>query len=78
MDMSKEFKRKSESEQGSQQKASGSEKVSFGDWFSLRLASNRDLQAHHYEAILAYFKSKNLSDQESPEDFDAELKKFGF
>jgi len=54
------------------------DKISFNSWFTLKVNARRKVQAHHYEAILAFFKKQGLSEMEAPKAFDSALKAFGY
>ena len=60
------------------QTTDNAEAVSFNDWFVTSLKTNRKLRAHHYDAVLTFFKHKNLTEREAVSDFDAMLTVFGF
>lgn len=56
----------------------GSKKVQYTHWFTAKMKAHKKLRAHHYDAILAFFKSKKLTETESTDKFDSALKDFGF
>lgn len=51
------------------------EKLDFDAWYVMREA--KIPKAHHKEIIKADFKGRGLGQQESVNDFDAALKKYG-
>lgn len=51
------------------------EKVDFDAWFAMR--SKQIGKQHHKEIIKADFKSRGLGQNESLEDFDEALRKYG-
>jgi hypothetical protein len=53
-------------------------KISFNDWFVITMRSNKKIQAHHYDSILAFAKKKNLTEAEPASKYDAALKLFGY
>jgi hypothetical protein len=51
------------------------EKIDFDAWFAMR--SKQISKQHHKEIIKADFKSRGLQQNESLEDFDEALRKYG-
>ncbi len=58
--------------------AQEADKISFNSWFTFKVAQRRKVQAHHYDAIQAFFKKQGLSELETPKAFDSALKAFGY
>lgn len=77
MDM-KDFKKKQDESPREQADSASEPKVDYAEWFTGRLKGNQKLRAHHYAAILAFFKSNGLEEQESQADYDSMLTTFGF
>jgi hypothetical protein len=58
--------------------AKKAEPVNFDHWFMVKVSQKRKVQAHHYEAIWAFFKKQGLSENEESNDFESALKAFGY
>lgn len=54
------------------------QKIEYTHWFAAKLKENKKLRAHHYDAILAFFKGRKLSESEHSHKFETALKEFGF
>lgn len=72
--MKSEVKKKPTTEENE----TSSEPIEFNDWFSMKLQTHRRLEAHHYNAILAFFKNHNLTEMEPESKYDSMLKVFGY
>lgn len=72
-----DFKKKQDKSQ--KDETEGSEPaVDYAEWFTGKLKDNQKLRAHHYAAILAFYKANGLNEQESKSEYDSMLTKFGF
>jgi hypothetical protein len=50
------------------------DKISFKAWFLNKIQKDPRVIAHHYDALLAYFKSLGLSEMEEISKYDKALK----
>jgi hypothetical protein len=69
--MSKHDRKKNEEE-------TSMEAISFQDWFVMAMKLNKKIEAHHYDSLLTFAKTQNLTETEPSYKYDASLKKFGF
>jgi hypothetical protein len=70
--------RNKEHDMSNREKKMQEDKISFNDWFVITMKSNKRIEAHHYDSILAYAKKQNLTESEPSSKYDEALKKFGF
>lgn len=69
---------KKEAPMKTENKVQAESKIGFNDWFVITLKSNKKVQAHHYDSLLAFAKKQNLTETEPSSKYDEALKKFGY